>query len=235
MVLRLREVAFEVGEVLVGAHHVGAGQGVGGDAGAQHVDAVEGGFGVDAGLVVGEGEVAGADVEEVVLAHLAPVDDLPDPDADLVGVDEPAGGDRGGDGGQVGVGGREQGGAFPGAFVGQRRVAAGDQPLAGVVGVVISARLCWSNRLSCSGPASAASAATAGARRAVTQPNPPSSRSAAILALVIIPRSPTSTRSVSPNLARTTSTAAVNAVGSAVLPAKTRTATGRPSGSVSSP
>ena len=46
-----------------------------------------------------------------------------------------AGGDRGDDLVEVGVGGGEQVGAFAGAFVGQRRVAAGDQPFAGVVGM----------------------------------------------------------------------------------------------------
>ncbi len=56
-----------------------------------------------------------------------------------------------------------------------------------------------------------------------------------IRALVIIPRSPTMTIWASPNFFRTTSTMAVNAAGSPVLPGKTRTATGRPAGSVSSP
>src|SRR5438034_3964767 len=56
-----------------------------------------------------------------------------------------------------------------------------------------------------------------------------------IRALVIIPRSPTMTICSSPNFFRTTSTMAVKAPGSPVLPAKTRTATGRPAGSVSSP
>src|SRR5664280_817877 len=75
----------------------------------------------------------------------------------------------------------------------------------------------------------------AGARSAVTQPNPPSSRSSCTRALVIIPRSPTITMSLSLNVSLTAWTMAVNAVGSAVLPGKTRTATGRPAGSVSSP
>ena len=43
------EVAFDVGEVLVAADDPGGVEFVGGDAGAQHVDAVQGGFGVDAG------------------------------------------------------------------------------------------------------------------------------------------------------------------------------------------
>ena len=117
-----------------------------------------------------------------MLGHLAPVDDLADPDSDLVGVDEPAGGDRGDDLAEVGVGGGEQGGAFAGAFVGQRRVAAGHQPLAGVVGMADLGEVGLVEQAdSWSGPSAAASAATSGARSAVTQPNPPSSRRAAIL------------------------------------------------------
>jgi hypothetical protein len=54
-------------------------------------------------------------------------------------------------------------------------------------------------------------------------------------ALVIMPRSPAMTIFSRANFSRTTVTIAVNAAGSAVLPSKTRTATGRPSGSVSSP
>src|SRR5689334_12844897 len=50
-----------------------------------------------------------------------------------------------------------------------------------------------------------------------------------------MPRSPTMTILASPNLSRTTWTICVNAAGSPVLPGKTRTATGRPCGSVSSP
>src|ERR1017187_6293480 len=100
---------------------------------------------------------------------------------------------------------------------------------------VISARLVWSNRDICSGPSSAARAAIAGARRAVTQPNPPRSRSSCTRALVIIPRSPTITMSLSLNVSLTAWTMVVNAVGSAVFPGNTRTATGRPAGSVSSP
>ncbi len=54
-------------------------------------------------------------------------------------------------------------------------------------------------------------------------------------AAVIMPRSPTMTICSRPNLPRTISTASVKERGSAVLPANTRTATGRPSESVSSP
>ena len=54
-------------------------------------------------------------------------------------------------------------------------------------------------------------------------------------AQVIIPRSPAMTICSRPNFFRITSAMAVNAPGSPVLPGNTRTATGRPSGSVSSP
>src|SRR5664280_951611 len=83
----------------------------------------------------------------------------------------------------------------------------------GKSGWVISARFAWSNRLICGGPSSRASAATSGARRAVTQPRPPRSRSCSIRALVIIPRSPTSTRSVNPKRSRTSVARWANAVG----------------------
>ena len=55
-----------------------------------------------------------------------------------------------------------------------------------------------SNSDSCKGPLSAASAWIAGARRAVIQSSPAGLRSASIRALVIIPRSPTSTTRSSP-------------------------------------
>ena len=50
-----------------------------------------------------------------------------------------------------------------------------------------------------------------------------------------MPRSPTSTSRCSPNVSWIWATMSVNAFGSAVLPANTRTATGRPLGSVSTP
>ena len=52
---------------------------------------------------------------------------------------------------------------------------------------------------------------------------------------VIMPRSPTSTSRWMPSLSLITCTIWVNALGSSVLPANTRPATGRPSGSVSTP
>ena len=60
---------------------------------------------------------------------------LPTSEADLVRAGQPAGGDRGEDGGQQGLGGGEQLVALAGPRGGQERVAAGDQAFAGVVGV----------------------------------------------------------------------------------------------------
>ena len=69
----------------------------------------------------------------------------------------------------------------------------------------------------------------------MTQLGPPNSRSASTRALVIIPRSPTITMSLNLNVSLTAWTIVVNAVGPAVLPGNTSTATGRPVGSVNSP
>ena len=75
----------------------------------------------------------------------------------------------------------------------------------------------------------------AGWRRQVIHAIPSSFRRSVIRAEVIIPRSPTMIICLSPKFPRTASTASGKALGSAVLPANTRTATGRPCLSVSSP
>ena len=103
--------------------------------GAQHVDAIECGFGVDRVLVtlVGEGSVGDGAVK--MLAHLVFSDHFADGFPDTPGAGQSPGGHAGGDGGQQGFGGRQQFGAFAGTLVGQGGVAAGDQPFPGVVGV----------------------------------------------------------------------------------------------------
>ena len=129
------EVAFDVGELLVAVHHGGGVEGVGVDAGAQHVDAIQGGLGVDGGLVAVVFEPGVGDREVEVLAHLELSADLADCDADLVGAGQGSLADALGDVGQFLLGRLQEVLAFAGAFGGQRRVAAGDQPFAGVVGV----------------------------------------------------------------------------------------------------
>jgi hypothetical protein len=129
------EVAFEVGEVLVGEHHGGGVELVGGHAGAEHVDAVQPGLGGDPGLVAGDRQRIVGDGHLEVFGHLVRVDDLADLDPDLVRAVEPAGRDGVDEGGTHLLGGVEQRGAFAGPFAGQGGVAAGDESLAGVVEV----------------------------------------------------------------------------------------------------
>ena len=152
--------------------------------------------------------------------------------------------DPGDEGGEQLLGGGEQFLAGAGAVGGQDRVAAGDQPLAGEVrrgdlgevllveeaeleGAVVGHELADGRGAQRGDP-------PVGVRSGLALPV---SRwfMAWIRALVIMPRSPTMTILASPNFSRTTLTISVNAPGSPVLPGNTRTATGRPAGSVSSP
>ena len=75
----------------------------------------------------------------------------------------------------------------------------------------------------------------AGRRRQVIHVMPAILRRSLIRAEVIMPRSPTMIICSMPNVPRTACTASGNVFGSPVLPAKTRTATGRPSRLVSRP
>ena len=124
-----------MGEVLVGGDHTGGVQGVVGHGGADDVDAVQGGLGLDLAGPAGDGQGGVGDRDLEVFGHLVFVDHRADPEPDLVRAGQPAGGDRGEDGGQEVFGGGEQFAAFAGPFGGQERVAAGDQAFAGVVGV----------------------------------------------------------------------------------------------------
>src|SRR6185312_5138968 len=131
------EEPLDVFESLVAQHHIVVGEGVGGQAGAQHVDAVEGGLGGDGVLVAAEGERVLGDGDGEVLGHLERVDYLagPQPDGVLAAqrLTLTAGGRS--DLVALGFGGGQQLAAFAGAFGGQGGVAAADQPLPGVVRV----------------------------------------------------------------------------------------------------
>ncbi len=131
--LDVAEVPFHVFEVLVGGDHGGAVQFGGGDRGAEHVEPVQGGFGVDPVLPALDGQAGIGDGDGEVLAGLVLADHLADLDADRPGAGEPAGLDAGEEGGEQLLGGGQQVLADPGAVGGQDRVAAGDQPLAGEV------------------------------------------------------------------------------------------------------
>ena len=139
------------------------------------------------------------------LATLCRLMILPDAQGDLVLASQRSAGpfDGGVDGGQVGFGGGQQLVAFAGPFGGERRVAAGDEPLAGIVGVGDLGQVVFVEQATAAGRRSSARARMAGARSEVIQPSPPTALSASMRALVIIPRSPTSTTSVSPKRSRT--------------------------------
>ncbi len=126
-----------------------------------------------------------------------------------------------------------------GALGGQRGVAAGDQPLAGVVGVADLGQVMLVEQAHLQRPILGGQFGDGRGARAVIHPKPApaslSSPRASMRAEVIMPRSPTNTSRSSPKLARMTSTMSVNAVGSAVSPENTRTATGHPAGSVRMP
>ena len=75
----------------------------------------------------------------------------------------------------------------------------------------------------------------AGARSAVIQSSPAGFSSSSILALVIMPRSPTSTTRFSSKRPFSLSICAASVFGSAVSPSNTSTATGQPSAAHSTP
>src|SRR5664280_1848916 len=91
------EVAFHPGQGLVGSHYLGRVHLLGTDGGADDVEPVQGRLGGDLVLVVGEGERVGGYVQGVVLGHLVPADDLPDPDPDLARTGQAPGTDGGND------------------------------------------------------------------------------------------------------------------------------------------
>ena len=129
------EGPLDLGEGLVGGDDFAAVQVAGGDAGAQHVDAVELGLGGDGVLVAGVAEAVVADVGGEVLGDLAagqhPV--RAHGDRVLTAQRPPGPGAGRGDLGQVGLGGREEALALAGPLGFQERVLAGHQPLAGEV------------------------------------------------------------------------------------------------------
>jgi hypothetical protein len=92
-----------------------------------------GGLGVDGGLVAVPGQPVAGDVEGEVLGHLVLVDHPPGPQADLVLPGELACRGLVTDLGEQGLGGGEEVFALAGPLSSQQRVAAGDEPLAGVV------------------------------------------------------------------------------------------------------
>ena len=127
--------ALDPGQALVGGHNLRGVHLLGTDGGADDVDPVQGRLGADVVLVVGEGELVVGDVQDVVLDHLVPADDLADPDPDLPGTAQTPRVHGGDDLGQLDVGGFQQCQAFTGPLGSQGGVAARDQAFGGVVRV----------------------------------------------------------------------------------------------------
>jgi hypothetical protein len=187
--LEAAEVAFHVGQPLVGGDHAGGVQLAGGDAGAEYVDAVQGSFGVDRALVAGVGDVVVGDLQGEVLGHLELAEHPAHPHADLPGLDQPAGLDLPGDLGQLGFGRCQQRVAFAGPLRGQRGVAAGHQPLPRKVGVGDLGQVHLVEQAELQRAALRQRLHRGGAQAGtlqVSQPAPPSSRSASIRAAVIM-------------------------------------------------
>ena len=89
---------FDVFKSFVTQHHIAVGESLFGQAGAQHVDAVQGGFGVDLVGLAGERERLVGDLDGEVFGHLVVVDDLAGPKADGVAPAQGAAGAAGGGG-----------------------------------------------------------------------------------------------------------------------------------------
>ena len=116
-------------------HGIGGAEGVLRHIGAQDVEAVERGFGGDAGRIADEAQVIVGDGDLEVLGDLAAAEHGADRQADLGGAAQWLAGapNAGLDGDQLLLGGVEQLATLAGALGGKRRIAADDQPFAGIV------------------------------------------------------------------------------------------------------
>ena len=104
-----------------------------GNGGADHVETVECRLGRDAVHIDAKGKDAVLDIEIEVLANLVFVEDLAGADADLVPPGEPSAGSHGCDLLQLALSRRNQVPSLGRAQLGKLWVAAGHQPLAGIV------------------------------------------------------------------------------------------------------
>ena len=189
-----------MGQRLVGGDRLAAAEAAGPDAGAQHVDAVQGGFDGDGLLVAGIGKAVVSDLGPEVLGDLAAAQHPVGAQRDLV----------------LAASGRRSRPAAAAIFarsasVAWRRLsrlracsASGNGFLQatsrspGKSGALISARSISSKMDSCNAP-SRTSALTCGARSAVIQSRPAGPTSSRSRAAVSMPRSPTSTTRVRAN------------------------------------
>ncbi len=134
--LEAAERALHAGQPLVAPDAFGGFHVAGLERGADDVNSVEGGLGVDGVLPATEAEAGRGDVEVEVLLHLLPVDDLADGEADAGLAREGSALDACGDLRERHLRGFEQFLPDPVTVSGQPGVAAGDEALAGEVGMV---------------------------------------------------------------------------------------------------
>jgi hypothetical protein len=123
-------------QTLLGVHRAGGTEQVEGDAGAEHVEAIEGGFGHNTGGVAGIEQRFVGDLKAEVLAHLEAVEDLAHPEGNLRLAGEPAFGTlrRLANGFELPLSGLQERFAFARPFLGQRGIPTRDQALRRVGG-----------------------------------------------------------------------------------------------------
>ncbi len=132
------EGGLDAAETFVGEHSAFGGEVLGGEAGADDIEAIEGGRSGDGVVVALEGEVGFLGVGEEVLAHLAPVEDAGGGDGDGFGFSEGSGLPLGAlfEFFELRFGGVEKRFALSGTFGGDAGVVADDEALAGEEGAV---------------------------------------------------------------------------------------------------
>ena len=233
------EGAFDPGEVLVGADGASGVEALGLDIGADDVDAVELFFGGDLLVEAFEGEGVLGDLGVEVLGDLVSVDDLSDADADSVLAAE---GPLGAPGGLSAMGSRSFSVASRSASrlrrrsAASRRIAADDEPFPGEVVAGDFGEVPLVEQGGADGFVGDEFPDGGGAQGGDPAQSPRrGARSSRMRAEVSMPRSPTRTRRARPKRSRSLSTWVATVFGSLVLPSKTSTAMGQPSGEHSSP
>ena len=148
------EGSLDLGQGLVGRDDFQAVQVTGGDAGAQHVDAVELCLGVDGVLIAGVAQAVAGDLGSEVLSDLAAVLFPVHPDSDLILAAQRGAGPRArhGDLTQINLSGREQALFFRAHSAARNRYMQATSRSPGKSGEVISARSWTSNSDSCRSP-----------------------------------------------------------------------------------
>ena len=128
--------AFDLGEIFVGPDGRGGVERLGLEVGAQHIDAIERGFGVDLRGLALEGEIVVGDGEDEVLGHFVTIDHGTDRERDLVLAAQRLFGapDAGLNGSRFFSVASSNVSPLAGALVGEHRIAADHQALTRIIG-----------------------------------------------------------------------------------------------------